>query len=808
MTAPAILFLVAMIFADPGLTGISVGPTEVRLLGSDSETQLVVTGQYNNGSSVDLTSQANYEFLDPEIASIDSRGVIHAEHDGATALKVRHSGHSETVIVRVFDATDARPVHFATDVMPILTKSGCNAGGCHGKASGQNGFKLSLLGFDANADFQSLVQEGRGRRMFPAQPDASLFLLKATGTTPHAGGKKLKKDTPDYNTIRRWISQGMPRGSDREPKLLSIRVEPAERRLFPRNTQQIRVEARYDDGSIRDVTRLAQFKSNAPDIADVSEDARVGTLDSVGEAAIMARFGGQVAVSRVTVPRPEPVTFDEPPARNFIDPLVFGKLRELGIAPSPPCTDVEFARRSSLDICGLLPSPEEVTAFRSDLDPEKRTKWVERLLDRGEYADLFAMKWSAILKNSAQFGQLSRPGSFGFHAWIRQAIASNMPYDKFAAAIVSARGEAAINPPVVWYRSVNTTEEQVDDTAQLFLGLRLQCARCHHHPFEAWSQDDYFGFASVFARIGRKGSFDAVTARVFTMPTGLATNPTTGKKMPPKPPGGEPFGELGPRQDPREVLADWFRQPENPFLAKAVVNRYWKHFLGRGLVEPEDDMRATNPPTNPALLDALAADFVQNGYDLKRLARLIATSQAYDRSSLPNASNVTDRQNFARFYPRRLPAEVLLDALNVATGNQEDFRDLPKGFRTTQLPDNSIASYFLDVFGRPKRESVCECERSSEANLSQTLHLLNSGEIQTKLSANIGRIKALDEDKRSDVEKVDELYRICISRSPTDDELEVCTTHLTRRRSEKNSRQGFEDLVWALINTKEFLFVN
>jgi hypothetical protein len=371
---------------------------------------------------------------------------------------------------------------------------------------------------------------------------------------------------------------------------------------------------------------------------------------------------------------------------------------------------------------------------------------------------------------------------------------------------VAARGEPSVNPAVLWYRQVDTMEARVDDTAQLFLGIRIQCARCHHHPFERWSQDDYYGFASLFTRIGNKGD-DPSNPRLYVLPTGLATNPITGKERAPKPLGGTEFPDLGPSVDPRERLADWLRQKDNPYFARALVNRYWKHFFGRGLVEPEDDMRVSNPPSNPELLDMLADSFVKSGYDLKALVRLIATSKAYDRSSLPNASNARDRRNFARFYAKRLPAEVLLDALNVVAGVAEPFNGLPPTFRATQLPDDGFDSEFLTIFGRPKRESVCECERSSEANLSQTLHLLNAPELQQKLVSGNGRASRWANDKRPDSEKVDELYRVALSRPPTADERDVCLAHLERRRGEKRLRQGYEDLIWAIVNSKEFLFI-
>lgn len=812
MLSSSLLALALLGAAAPSQSSLEVEPAEIRLVGSDSSAQILASERGPEGCERDATARVRYESLDPKVAEVGPEGLVRPCGDGETRIVVRSGEERAEVSVVVADYANARPIDFAGEVVPIFSKLGCNSGNCHGKSTGQNGFRLSLLGYDPAFDYEALVREGRGRRVFPAAPEASLLLLKVTARIPHGGGKKIAVDSPEYNTLRRWIAQGLPAAGPRPNRIVRLTVSPGRRRLDHQQVQQLRAMAHYEDGSTADVTRLAQYQSNATDLAIVDDRGRVRALDAVGEAAIMVRFGGLVTVARATIPLGAEIPPWRPPAsNNLIDRHVFAKLRELGPPPSGPCTDAEFARRSALDLCGILPKPEEVAIFEADPDPEKRAYWVDRLLARPEYADLFALKWSAILRNRRGpivFNPNGDPATFAIHAWIHQALAENRPYDQLVAEILTAQGEAKFNPPVALYRQFNraNNEELVDDTAQLFLGLRLQCARCHHHPFEKWSQDDYYGFASFFARIGRKAGDDPITPRIFVLPTGLARHPTSGKEYPPKALDGPELSGLGRRDDPRKALADWMRRPENPFFARALVNRYWKHFFGRGLVEPEDDMRVSNPPSNPELLDALAEDFIKSGYDLKHLVRLIATSRAYDRSSLPNESNAVDRQNFARYYPRRLPAEVLLDAINTVTDMPERFNGLPKGFRAVQLPDEGFGSYFLDVFGRPKRESVCECERSAEANLSQSLHLLNSGEIQGKLGGNEGRVARLVADSRPDAEKVEELYRLCFSRPPTDDEREICLAHLARRRAEGRLRQGYEDLVWALINTKEFQF--
>ncbi|MDX2035649.1 MAG: DUF1549 and DUF1553 domain-containing protein [Isosphaeraceae bacterium] len=788
-------------------TGLVVEPARVQLRGLDSRAQVIVTAREADGRDVDATAEAVYSSEDERIARAAPGGEIAPVADGKTRIRITRGGRTATVDVEVAGTAVDRPVHFASEVVPILGKFGCNSGGCHGKATGQNGFRLSLLGFDPRFDHDAIVHESRGRRIVVGSPGAGLLLLKPTGRLPHGGGKKFEVGSPEYRTIERWIAQGARFASGRERVLTKLEVAPARRTTASGAHHQLRVVATFDDGEVADVTRLAQYQSNAEDLAVVDAAGRVEAGSGVGEAAIMARFGDRVAVARVVVPHARPDRdWAEPASDNLIDPHVFRKLRELGLRPSEPCTDAEFIRRASLDLRGMLPTSAEVAAFEADSAPRKRERLVDRYLDGPEYADYFAMKWSAILRNKRNFGDQSMNGSFAFHAWIRQAIAENLPYDEFVARIVAARGDAAHNPAVVWYRQVNTLESRVDDTAQLFLGMRIQCARCHHHPFERWSQADYYGFASLFSRIGVKPGLDPLTPRIYLLAAGMSNNPATGRTEPPKPLGAPAFENLPPDRDPRVELASWMRRADNPFFAPALVNRYWKHFFGRGLVEPEDDMRSSNPPSNPELLDALAADFVAHRFDLRRLVRHIATSKAYDRSSLPNESNAEDRRNFARFYARRLPAEVLLDAVDVVAGTTENFRGLPKGFRAVQLPDDGFDSQFLDTFGRPKRESVCECERSDEANLSQTLLLLNSGEIQSKLANRSGRATRFAEDTRSDAEKVDELYRIAYGREPLSEERAICVELLDKRRAEGLLRQGYEDLIWTLINTKEFLF--
>ncbi len=801
------VFTLATLLIEPG-PPLTVDPPEIHLASPDARVQLVLT----NRAGADRTHAAGLrlESLDRSVAQVDAQGVVSALKDGQTRIKVTDGDDSATVSVFVKGLNHPRPVGFVSEIVPILTRFGCNAGACHGRATGQNGFRLSLLGSDPTLDHDSLVREGRGRRVFPAAPGSSLMLLKASHQLSHGGGKRFDRGSAEYRTIERWIGQGMPFQADREPVLESLELRP-KAAILQRSgdLRQLRVIARYQDETEADVTMLALFQSNAEDVAGVDARGLVSTQIGSGEAVILARFGGQVAISRVFIPSGATIPdWKPPPPRNLIDGFVFERLRRLGIPPSPACDDATFARRSSLDICGILPEPAEVAALEAETDADKRVRWIDRLLDRPEYADRFAMTWSAILRNKRTLGNLSKAGTFALHAWVRQAIAENLPYDQFMAAIVIARGDAACNPPVVWYRQVNTLEDRVDDTAQLFLGLRLQCARCHHHPFERWSQNDYYGFASLFARIGQKAGSDPVTPRLFLLPEGQAIDPT-GLAHPPRLLGQSQPLRCHPDHDPREDLAEWLRDPKNPFFARSVVNRYWKHFFSRGLVEPEDDLRASNPPSDPALLDALADDFVIHGFNLKRLVRLLATSRAYERSSEPNAWNATDVQGYSRFYPRRLPAEVLLDAIDTLTGSRETFTGLPPGLRAVQLPDEGFdtPSRFLDAFGRPKRDSVCECERSIEPSLTQSLYLLNAAEIEHKLSAPDGRAARFARDSRPNSDKIVAIYRVSLSRTPTRAELDACLDHINRRRGKEDPQKGFEDLIWALMNIKEFQFV-
>lgn len=709
-----------------------------------------------------------------------------------------------------------KPVSFTNDIMPILSKAGCNIGVCHAKAgNGQNGFQLSLLGFEPQEDYEHLVKENRGRRLFPGAPEQSLLLRKASGRIPHGGGVRLPADSESYALLREWIRQGAPNDSEQTPDLVGFEIQPARGTVALNSEQQLKAIAKYSDGSVRDVTHLALYESNDVAMAEVSGDGRVKVLDISGKVAVMVRYQGRVSVFSAAVPLGAPVT-DLPPIRNFVDEHVFANLQQLGIPPSPVCDDATFLRRVMLDIGGRLPTAEETTAFLASTATDKRDQVIDELLRSPDYADFFASKWTALLKNRRD-GTSDIVANFAFHAWVRDSMLSNKPYDQFVRELLAATGAIIGNPPVAWYKRVKEPKEQLEDVAQLFLGVRMQCAQCHHHPFERWSQDDYYSLAAFFTQVGRKPSGTQGEDLIFhkrgiatatNIKTGEALRPAAlGDVMPPIPAG----------EDPRLRLADWMSDKDNPFFAKALTNRYWKHFFQRGLVEPEDDMRDTNPPTNPELLEALAQHFIASGFDLKDLVRVITRSSAYQLSATPNTHNLSDRQNYSRYYPRRMQAEVLLDAIDRLTETQTEFANLPRGTHAIALPDNSYnrSSQFLRVFGRPDGESACECERVQSSSLAQSLHLINANEIKSKLAHPQGRARRLAAEEKPPEAKIRELYLVAFSRAPTPEELQTALEYIAEPRldaagkpvsAKQALQENFQDLIWALMNTKEFLF--
>ncbi len=799
----------ALLFTPPGL---GVAPPRLILRHADDARQLVVTDTHADGRAGDRTAGATYAAAPAGVVRVEPGGRVVPVGAGSATVTVTHAGRSVRVPVTVALPAAPLPVSFPHQVEPVLTKLGCNAGGCHGKVAGQAGFRLSLLGYDPELDFDTLVREGRGRRMFPAAPDESLFLTKATGRVPHGGGKKLDAASEEYALLRRWIAAGTPYSSPGDAALVRVSVTPAARVVERGATQQLAVTAHYADGRAEDVTRRAQYESNAPAVALVTETGLVSALPVTGQAAVMVRFNGLVATFRAAVPRPgraEQFAFDPLTA---VDTATADKWRELNIAPSGLCTDREFIRRATLDLSGALPTPADVRAFVADASPAKRAALVDRLVESPGYAALFAQKWADVLRvKRTGRGDDRAAGAAGFHDWIKGNIAADVPATEFARGVLTAAGTEDRSPPVAWLREVTTPEQFADDVSQVFLGQRLACAQCHHHPYEKWTQDDYWNLAAVFGRVGRKdvpapGQAGRRGASVFVVKSaGGVTNKRTGRAAVPTAPGGP---TLTGDADPRAQFADWLADPANPHFARAVANRYWAHFFGRGVVDPVDDMRDTNPPTNPALLDALAAELVRSGYSLKHLSRVIAKSRTYQLSAAPTPVNGADTQSFARFTPRRLGAEVLYDAVGTATGAPPEFPGLP-GDRfaprtAVALPDAADPSYFLDVAGRPPRNSACDCERVSEPSLAMALHLLNSADVQNKLGTAAGRAALLAKDPRPDPEKVRELFVALTADEPTPAQLAAALAHVVKHKADP--KVAYENLLWALLNSKAFLF--
>jgi len=703
----------------------------------------------------------------------------------------------------------AKPISFELDVQPILTRLGCNAGACHGKSRGQNGFQLSLLGFYPDFDYTALTLEARGRRVFPTSAEESLVLKKASGILPHGGGKRLDPASPAYQIIRDWIARGAPRHAPNEPTLLKITVDPTEKLMLRNATQQLTVTGHYSDKSTRDVTAWSAFQSNESGLVSVDANGLAKAGPIPGEAALMARFMGQIAICTISIPLEGSVpaeTYANLPRNNFIDGLVWDKLQRLGITPSGLCTDSAFLRRAYLDVIGRLPTAEEARVFLSTSSPDKRTKLVDALLNRPEFADFWANKWMDLLRPNPY--RVGIKATFNYDAWIRDKFRRNVPYDQFVRELLTAQGSTWKNGAVTYFRDRREPDELITITSQLFLGVRLECAKCHHHPFEALGQEDFYGLAAYFARVGRKGvglspPISGGEEMVFSTRSGSVKHPITGEVLPPKPLFGE-APVLGEDDDPRVALANWITSPSNPYFGQVMANRVWADLMGRGLVDPVDDIRATNPASNGPLLAALAADFRQQGYDLKKLVRTIATSHVYSLSSEPTERNLTDTRNYSRHYRQRLRAETLLDAACDITQVEETFQATPPGSRSTQIWTHRVDSLFLDSFGRPDPNQDPPCERTSDITVVQALHLMNTPGLHKKVTAEKGRVAELAASDKTPAAIVEELYLLTYSRFPTEEESQIGQSVFVQPNITK--KQAIEDLLWALLNTPEFVF--
>ena len=799
--------------AEPKLRSIVVespgGLAAVVLAGPDSGWQVVVSGHADNGQVTDVTRRAKFKTEPQDIVEVSEAGMIRPRADGKAAVIVRVDELETRINVETRNIANPQNLNFTVDVAPLFTRYGCNSGGCHGKTGGQDGFELALLGFEPHLDYDRLVKEGDGYRIDLEKPDDSLLLLKSTLGDKHTGGKRFERDSTPYQMMRRWIAQGAPLKGDSDADVERIEVLPRERLLQHGAQQQLLVLAHLSDGTVRDVTRLSKFESNGDEILDSSEHGVVTAGKQLGVAAIMVRYQTHVDVFRAIVPLGESIEgVPLPKPINFVDELIFEQLRRLGIPASETCDDGTFIRRATIDIAGRLPTPDETTAFVTDADSKKFGRLIDRLLDSDDHADYFAGKWATLLRNRRNSDKDPREPTEAFYKWIRDALRKNQPYDQLVRGVLTATGEVVTSPPVVWYRSANEPSMQLEDVAQLFLGQRIQCARCHHHPLEKWSEQDYYGMAAFFSRLevtepkpDKKQKTTPPASVSFKPGRAETEHPKTGESLRPTPLGQTPL-DIANESDPREALVDWMTKPENGYFARSLANRYWKHFLGRGLVEPEDDLRATNPPTNPQLLDALADHFVKSGFDLRELTRSICTSRTYRLSSKAEGLNIHDSQNYSRFLPRRLNAEVSLDAIDTVTDMKTRFTGVGADVRAVQLPDNQNGSYYLSTFGRPAGLSVCECERATSATLSQQLHMLNSPEMLEKLKGK--RAQNLAKDKRPHEDRIRELFLIAFSREPRDQEMEKLLGHIEERSEEP--LRAYADIIFVIINSREFEF--
>jgi hypothetical protein len=797
--------------------GFRVTPPTVNLDGNFARCQLVVTPATTPGAldehAADLTHRAAFSSSDPRVITVGPTGVLLGSGNGKATVTVTVSGGAQTVPVVVTGVLEKPVIGFREQVIPILTKAGCNAGACHASQYGKGGFKLSVFVSQPEEDHRAMTHDNYSRRVNPVDPASSLLLLKATHGVPHEGGRRLQRGSVDYEILSQWQRSGSPGIVGKTPEVIALHVWPARRVGFSGGTQQLRVTASFNDGKERDVTHWARFTSMDDGVVRVSPGGRVENVGR-GQGTVLVRFSDHAEIATFVAPFADTVELSGFVERNYIDHLAAAKFREIGIAPSPLCDDATFLRRAFLDAIGTLPTAEEARAFLESKEPDKRDRLIDALLGltgdpakdihNNAYAAWWTLKWADLVRsNSATLGE---QGMWALHNWMTGSFRDNKRFDRFVRELITARGSTFSNGPANYYRVGGNNQEWTEATAQIFLGVRVQCAKCHHHPFEKISQADYYGFAAFFARVGTKtsqefGIFGNETV-VVVRADGEVGHPKTGALLRPTPLHGKPIAAEPP--DRRAALADWMTAPDNPYFARNIVNRYFGYLMGHGLVEPIDDVRATNPPSNAALLDALAADFVKSGYDVKQLLRTIMRSRLYQLQSQPTPGNATDRRFYSHYSVKRLQAEALLDALVSATGVPTKFTKVPLGTRAIELPDSRYDNYLLKAFGKPRREGVCECERVAEPNLAQALHTLNGDTVSTKVGSPQGRIAQLIAAKKPPEAIVAELYLATLSRFPTAAEQETCRKWLAESG---DPRAFYEDLQWSLINSKHFLFI-
>ena len=795
-----------------GLTAeLEVFPTEVALR-YKTDLQRIVVVLDSADESREVTSEIEFIIADANVVSVSPAGIIRPRSNGNTKIQVKLGELRSELHVTVTDFELKGPVSFELHIQPILAARGCSTGACHGKARGQNGFQLSLLGFDSEFDFNAVTREARGRRIFPASPQESLLLRKGAGHVPHGGGIRLPNDSDDYQTILRWIEMGASREIQDEPVLESVEIFPTDRVMVPMETQQLVVLASYSDGTKRDVTGQSAFQSNESVVVGVSDLGVIKSGPIPGEATIMARFMGAIATCRVLIPLAGEISDDyyaDLPRNNFIDDKVWDKLQLLGITASSPAVDSKIVRRLFIDIIGRLPTPEEAQQYINDTTLDKQAKLVDWLLEQPEYADHWANKWTDLLRPNPY--RVGIKAVLNYDNWIREAFRENRPYDQFVRGLVTAEGSTFRNGASTLFRDRRSPDEVTTLVSQLFLGIRLDCAKCHHHPFERWSQDDFYSFAAFFARVGRKGTglsppISGSEEVIMEAASGSVTHPLTGAVLSPRPLYGTvefSEDELESDYSIRGKLADWMVSNENDYFGKVMANRVWADMMGRGLVEPVDDLRATNPATNEPLLAALGKYFAENKYDIKKLIGIIAKSHVYGLSSEPTERNVADTRNYSRHYRVRLRAEVLLDAISDITAMPNNFSAMAYGARSNQIWTHRVTNLFLDTFGRPDPNQDPPCERTPDSTVTQILHLMNSPELHAKVTNSSNSIsKMIDEQEAEPGEVTKQIYLLCYSREPDGDELEICLKIFGENKD--NPKAAASYILWALMNTPEF----
>ncbi len=784
--------------ADSGITSLTVYPPDIHLTNQRDFQRYVVIAERSDGVTVDVTKSAKVTLQDPKLAKRES-SLLRPLADGKTVLTAAYEGLQSEATVEVKNATANRPVSFQLDVMPVFLRAGCNLGSCHGSARGKDGFRLSLFGFDPKGDYFRITREMGPRRINLAIPEDSLLIEKSIGAVPHTGGKLFAKDSQYSQAMLEWLRAGAPADTKEPPKVTELQLFPPAAVIEGEGTTQNFVaRAVYSDGTDRDVTDLSVFSSNNGNCAKISPDG-LATAAARGEAFVMARFDTKTVGSQVlTLPtnlKYSPVAV----TGNYIDQLIGAKLHRLRITPSDLCSDEEFLRRVTVDITGTMPTEEDYQAFVSDTNGAKRETIIDQLLERKEFAEIWAMKWAELLMIKSS-NQVSYKSMFLYNNWLTNKIARGEPLDAIVRELLGASGGTFKSPATNFYQIERDTLKTAENVAQVFMGIRTQCAQCHNHPFDRWTMDDYYSFAAFFSQIGRKQGEDYRETIVFNRRSGEVKNPVNNQVMKPKFLAGD-IPELK-GMDRRAALAEWLTSPENPFFAPSVANRIWDHFFGMGIVDPVDDIRVSNPASNPELLKELGKRLVEYKFDFKSLVRDICNSEAYQRSIIRNATNQQDERNFAHATPRRIRAELLLDCISQVTETKDKFRGLPVGAHAVQIADGRTSSYFLTTFGRAARATVSAAEVSTDPSLSQALHMLNGSTIQGKISQG-GLVKRLLAEGKTPDQVIQSIYVRTLTRLPTPDE-QARLDELVKQSS--NPQAGLEDVFWAVLNSREFVF--